>query len=81
VLKWLKKIYWFMTERCLQCGRKKVQLKGPGRTDCPLIKDTLECPTCDTHMADEYFIEGIDIDCKSAFESYEKRKKLLERKP
>jgi len=27
---------------------------------------------------DEYFVEGIDIDCKSAFESYEKRKKLRE---
>ena len=34
--------------------------------------------TTDT-TPDEYFVEGIDIDCKSAFESYEKRKKLREK--
>ena len=27
---------------------------------------------------DEYFVEGIDIDCKSAFGSYEERKRLRE---
>jgi len=46
MLKWIKKAYRFMTERCLKCGKRKISFPLK-QTDCILMKDILWCPVCD----------------------------------